>query len=118
MLRTDFDGSLESLQSRSGEFYRRFFSHLGLNDIELERECQQLKDYYPLIKDITDDHDLPSVYDIYKYALDSNGNSYILYKQYGMYKPSFKEMRNTPGEIWIRLSDHPFAFPAFTGLSS
>lgn len=71
-----------------------------------------------MIKDITDDHDLPRVYDIYKYSLDENGNSFILYKQYGKREPSYKERRNTPGELWIRLAEHPFAFPAFTGLSS
>lgn len=118
MLRNDFDGCLESLKNKEGDFYNRFFKHLSLNNTELNREYQQIRDYYPLIKDITSDHGLPTVYDIYKYALDVNGNSYILYKQYDKMEPTFKDKRNTKGSIWIRLSEHPFAFPAFSGLSS
>lgn len=118
MLRSDMDGCVASLESRGGDFYRRFYAHLAMNDIEVSRECQRLRDYFTRIRDITDDHDRSSVYDIYRYALDENANSYILYKQYGKDEPSYKEMRNATGELWIRLSEHPFAFPAFTGKSS
>lgn len=61
------------------------------------------------------------MHDIYKYGLDLNGNSYILYKKYDYSQVeelkdlSFSHKRNTLGEMWIRLAGHPIAFPAFTG---
>jgi len=62
-----------------------------------------------------------NVYDIFKYGVDINGNCYILYKKYdysgmtSLDKLSFKKKRDTLGEVWIRLSGHPIAFPAFSG---
>lgn len=37
---------------------------------------------------------------------------YILYKAYRQPNPTYKERRNTPGALWIRLKHHPIAFPA------
>ena len=61
------------------------------------------------------------MYDIYKYGVDINGNSYILYKNYDYSRAeelkdmSFSLKRDTLGEMWIRLASHPIAFPAFSG---
>lgn len=49
---------------------------------------------------------------------------YCLYKQYdsGIFGDavaqgglSYKYKRSTPGSLWIRLKNHPLAFPAFSG---
>jgi hypothetical protein len=55
--------------------------------------------------------------DIYKYATDINNNTYILYKKYNSENPTFKDKQNTTGQLWIRLKNHPIAFPAFFGNS-
>lgn len=63
-------------------------------------------------------------YDIYRYGIDSYGNMYCLYKQYQAEAAisaapygglSYRFRQNTPGELWIRMKDHPLAFPAFSG---
>lgn len=56
------------------------------------------------------------VFDIYKYATDKFGNHLILLKQYANKNVSQVDKDNTPGQLWIRLKDHPIAFPAFWGL--
>lgn len=82
---------------------------------------RQLEEYKEKIFEVTDTADIKNVHDIYKYGLDLNGNSYILYKKYDYSQVeelkdlSFNHKRNTPGEMWIRLAGHPIAFPAFTG---
>ena len=38
-----------------------------------------------------------------------------MYKKYDKGRNSFKDRKNTPGELWIRLQNHPIAFPAFRG---
>lgn len=40
---------------------------------------------------------------------------YILYKKYNEAEPKFKTKQNTRGQLWIRLKDHPIAFPAIQG---
>ena len=52
-------------------------------------------------------------YDIFKYGLDYDDNSFVLLKQYESGEPSLFEKTNTPGELWIRFSAHPIGFPAF-----
>jgi len=80
-----------------------------------------------LIKEIATSKDRTSndlgnkFYDIYKYGLDIQGNSYILLKSYDYSKLfsrdklTYKQKKNTLGELWIRLANHPIAFPAFHG---
>jgi len=41
---------------------------------------------------------------------------YSLFKQYHAEDPSYYDRKNTAGSLWIRFKDHPFSFPAFTGL--
>jgi len=80
-----------------------------------------MQEYYEDIKDVTSSrhHDLQ--YDIYKYGLDVNKNSYILFKKYDyslVEQPedmTFRQRRNTLGRMWIRLAHTPLAFPAFSG---
>ena len=102
-------------------FFEKYYKHLNLPATEYQRIARQLTEYSSQIKSITNPLQVTDVYDIYKYGLDLNGNSYILYKQYDYSKVeelkdmSFSLKRNTPGEMWIRLANHPIAFPAFTG---
>lgn len=66
--------------------------------------------------------ELSGEFDIYKYAEDCMGNSIFLLKSYkhlyekhrgeNGYTPSYHEKRNTPGELWMRIKNHPLAFPA------
>lgn len=56
-------------------------------------------------------HTKEDVYDIYKYCTDAYGNAYILYKKYSSKDPTEHQKRITPGQLWIRLSDSPIAFP-------
>ena len=63
------------------------------------------------ISSIASLHDKSSMYDIYKYCVDSYGNMYMLYKCYNDAQPSEKMKLDTPGELWIRLADSPLAFP-------
>jgi len=72
--------------------------------------------YYDQICNIVkrkDDLSVPA-YDIYKYGTDRFGNAYILYKQYDQ-NATASDKENVLGQLWIRLKDHPLAFPAFTG---
>ena len=99
-------------------FYQLYYRHLNIAGNEAERRyiVDQLSTYYPEMRaTILADHDETTVYDVYQYGLDSNSNIYVLYKQYGIEMPTYKERRDTPGELWIRLKDHPIAFPAFHG---
>lgn len=111
-------------------FYGRFYRQLRL---ELDEKAgtreyivKQLQQYWGSIDGITQNTSLVDAYDIYRYGIDSYGNMYCLYKWYNS-RPdmvsavmaqggfSYRYMQNTPGELWIRLKDHPLAFPAFSG---
>lgn len=102
-------------------FFEKYYKHLDLPTTEYQRIASQLEEYHTKIVDITDPKPVTDVYDIYKYGLDVNGNSYILYKKYDYSSVeelkdfSFVQKRNTLGEIWVRLANHPIAFPAFSG---
>lgn len=98
--------------------YERYYSHLGLKDNERDKIADRLSEYRNDIFEITDRHTKSEVWDIFKYGLDVAKNAYILYKQYdysGEDDPTYRDRQNTPGELWIRLSDHPIAFPALYG---
>ena len=46
---------------------------------------------------------------MYRYALDSYNNAYILLKD----KTSANNLDDAPGELWIRLKDSPLPFLAY-----
>ena len=124
------------------EFFDRFYAPLNLTDAHYQLIANQLSTYKDLIFSIVNNN-APLGVDIYKYTKDYLGNAYILYKEYnyGNYTKSlavdnvitgfnthdatglssdnrdlyYNQLRNTTGEIWIRLKNHPIAFPAFTG---
>lgn len=76
-----------------------------------------------IVEDALVEPALSNEFDIYKYGEDVFGNSLILLKSYSKlyakhdgdltYRPSFNEKKNTTGELWMRIKDHPLAFPAF-----
>lgn len=99
-------------------FYGKYYSHLGLSKDEAEFICNQLVEFHDKIQDIVTERtvaDKCNVYDIYQYTLDRFSNSYVLYKKYTSEEPDYLERKNTTGELWIRKSNNPIAFPAFYG---
>ena len=108
-------------------FFEKYYSHLPLRDSDnREREfiAKQLSNDYIFekISAITETKTTENdVYDIYRYGMDQYDNMYVLYKKYDVENPSYGEKRDTPGQLWIRKSNHPIAFPAILpkgGLSS
>ena len=134
----DVRNAVQQALSSDETFYGRFYRQLRL-DREAQRETReyivnQLSSYWgggrdipgggPSIFSITEDATFDKVYDIYRYGMDSYGNMYCLYKQYdsevakrtaGRGGLSYRFKQSTPGWLWIRLKDHPLAFPAFSG---
>ena len=118
----EFSGTKEDLRDMvqlglSGTFYENYYQHLHIDGDVSYREyiAGQLscEDIYRRIRAIAEDKDAVSdVYDIYRYGLDNLKNIYVLYKKYREPNPTYKEKRNTPGALWIRLKNHPIAFPA------
>ncbi len=81
-----------------------FYTHLDLTEAEFEKISRQLDYYEQAIRDLSE-------FKIYKYAKDSNGNHYTLFKDTNNF--------STPGKIWVRKKNHPLSFPLFaynTGL--
>ena len=68
---------------------------------EIRVEVARLQKYSALISKL-------SKREIYKYGKDYNGNIYILYKNEGN-----RNQRNALGDVWVRLRNHPIAFPLF-----
>ena len=66
----------------SSTFYEKYYKHLNLPKSEYQKIARQLVEYGDQITSITNPAYIADVYDIYKYGLDLNGNSYILYKKY------------------------------------
>lgn len=76
-------GVIAALQSVLPQtFYEKYYKHLGLPRSQLSYIADQLFEHYDDISAVAVVSDCSNVYDIYKYGLDSYGNSYLLYKQY------------------------------------
>ena len=133
----DVYSAVKNALSGESTFYGRFYRQLRLDQgqqrANKEYRINQPTRYWghmsvpgggPSISAITNETTLDRVFDIYKYGIDSYGNMYCLYKQYdsdivrdmavrgGL---SYKYKQSTPGSLWIRLKNHPLAFPAFSG---
>lgn len=112
----EISSAATSIENEEPTYYEKYYAHLNLNLKQLKYIANQLQEYVTAIKPIVSSYkNLSSVFDIYKYASDIYGNKYILYKKYNSENPSYIEKQNTKGELWIRLKDHPIAFPAFAG---
>lgn len=128
--------AIASALSGEDTFYGRFYKQLRLDLPQQYQNRQYIADqlnYYwahdaapdvPSISGITNDATLDQAYDIYKYGIDSHGNMYCLYKKYDWEVTarsvahgglSYRYRQSTPGCLWIRLKNHPLAFPAFSG---
>ena len=96
-------------------FIQKWYKGLNLSNNNLRRIKDQLKHFYIEIKNIAKDN----YYDIYRYAKDIYGNIYLLLKNYGctninQMKSVLESTKNTtPGNLWIRIKNHPLAFPAY-----
>ena len=121
-LLNDRDNFLQNVQDDAPE---SFYHHLNLPEGEQSKIYEQLLAYEHMIKNVATaqgTHRLSGEYDIYRYAEDCMGNSLFLLKSYKHlyeahsddpnYSPSYHEKRNTPGELWMRVKNHPLAFPA------
>lgn len=115
----------EFLQDVQDDSPASYYHHLNLTDNMLQKIYEQLLAYEPMIRDVATaqgTHQLSGEYDIYRYGEDTLGNSLFLLKSYKHlyaqhkndpnYRPSYHEKRNTPGELWMRVKNHPLAFPA------
>lgn len=110
------DKIIKDIRNLSGDFYKQYYYPLNLNQSQINFICDQLEEHYKQIKDKAETKAQKNeVWDIYKYGRDAYENAYILYKKYKSDNPTEKEKLNTKGELWIRLKDHPIAFPAFQG---
>ena len=104
-----------------------YYFHLNLTDEQCYKIADQLRTYQDQIRIIAqrtlDQQNSPSLsgeFDIYRYGEDVYGNAIILLKDYskiweqnGGNPPTFNQKKNTPGELWMRIKNHPIAFPAF-----
>lgn len=72
-----------------------------LNSEETSIEISRLQRYRQDIIDISGKA-------VYRYAKDFYGNIYVLYKDEGD-----RTNRNALGNVWVRLKNHPIAFPLF-----
>lgn len=75
-----------------------YYNFLGLPDNTKTKINNQLYAFYNNITELAN-------YRIYKYGKDAYGNAYMLYKKLNT--------DNERGQLWIRLKNHPIAFPAF-----
>ena len=118
--RQNFINSIKNkeITDNKSSYYEKYYAHLGLTDEECIIIANKLDTYITMINDIVSyKNNKSDVYDIYKYATDINDNTYILYKKYDSENPTFKEKQNTTGQLWVRIKNHPIAFPAFYGNS-
>lgn len=118
----DRDSFLQDVQDNA---VSSFYHHLDLTTNDAQRIYEQLLAYEPMIRHVAtaqNTGELSGEFDIYRYAEDCMGNSIFLLKSYRHlyekhkgeegYAPSYHEKRNTPGELWMRIKNHPLAFPA------
>lgn len=102
-------------------FYEKYYSQVDITLAEARRVAGQLAEYRDEIFELTDPKPEAEQYDIYRYGIDINRTHYILFKKYdlsgldGIEDLTYETKRNTLGRMWIRLADHPIAFPAFSG---
>ena len=92
---------LNILQGMNSYYISDLTGKQMFNKYELSLEIARLQKYRQDIIDVANKA-------IYKYAKDFYGNIYILYKD-----EDNRNNRNSLGNIWVRLKDHPIAFPLF-----
>lgn len=90
---------IEGLTNASGIYYDEYYAHLNLTASQRTKIVEQLQKFYPNIYALIE-------YKIYKYGKDIYDNVYMLYKK------SYEDM-DEKGQLWMRLKNHPIAFPAF-----
>lgn len=121
----DPDTFIQNVQDNTQDSY---YYHLNLTNEQIDKIVQQLTEYEPMVRTVAQrwksmEPALSTEFDIYKYAEDAYGNSLFLLKSYAhlyeansnisSYSPSYNDKKNAYGEIWMRIKDHPLAFPAF-----
>ena len=137
-LNTDISAYATSANFINSDLFNKYYSNLHLTDKNIEYIRYQLSCYHDNLLSIVLANSDIDKYDIYKYSKDYLGNHYILYKNYNTSltaeggptlnkntftfnddvtkrEENFVNMQNTCGELWIRLKDHPIAFPALYG---
>ena len=109
------DECIRQLQALSGEFYEQYYQPNGCSDDDIQQEIERLRAFGESIISITSPKSRKKdVLDIYKYGIDYHENAYILYKKYDEDEPSYRTKKDTPGVLWVRMADYPFAYPAFS----
>ena len=92
--------------------WNTWYEHLDLTLEERMHIVEQLEAFRNEIQLLAQNQG----FDIYKYGLDAYNNAYILVK--GSIGSDFRnkdedEQRQAAGYLWMRIKDHPIAFPAF-----
>lgn len=96
------DMFISNLLTRTNEYYiDDSTGKFILTDDEVDMEIQRLKKFKSEISELAGK-------EIYRYGKDIYGNSYMLYKDEGKRKD-----KDALGEMWVRLKNHPIAFPLF-----
>lgn len=100
----------------SGSMYK-YYRHLDIDRSISEKAYDFVQSLlsdeaaFDAIREIVKTDELSSGYDIFKYQVDSFGNTYILYKRYNDASPTYEQKLNTPGRLFIRPADSPIGFP-------
>ena len=113
LLCTSFYGNeddLENLTVATISNMWHYYSHLDLTMADKQKIYNQLVNLSAYLSDVSTD----DTYDIYRYGLDFNMDSFVLYKKYenGL-SATYSEKKETPGQLWVRFNNHPIGFPAF-----
>lgn len=108
-----FTSTLRGLSDDNYKCTNKWYKDLNLSYNERNRICEQLA----ALSSVISSYAVLSAYDIHRYGKDYYGNMYILVKDYGksaisdVINISEKTKLNKPGIMWMRIKNHPIAFP-------
>jgi len=88
-----------------------WYEEFDLTENECHHIAEQLKAFKDMIEEIVKFSNGTS-YDIFKYGLDSSKNSYGLIKKCNI-NDDYDEKCKADGMLWMRVNNHPIAFPAY-----
>ena len=109
---TEFIKSLSGTIDASGNRTpneNKWYKHLELTLQERDRICSQLCTFYTDINNIAHSEKI----DIFRYGLDIYQNAYCLVKRNDINYDYSDTKLSTAGNLWMRIKDHPIAFPAY-----
>lgn len=105
------EDNIKYIDSNESNPKYNYYYGLDLTINERKKVVRQIETFRQQISAIAEDKSLKNGnrYVVYRYALDSYNNAYILLKD----KTSANNLDDAPGELWIRLKDSPLPFLAY-----